>query len=136
MQYPEGKSDMDIQQIKEVMKKYGKAWETQDSNLLLECFTKNGIYQESPLAKPYQSHKEIKRFWDRVVKQETTKTKFKVGKCYVSEDGKTGFAEWECKNIHKKEQHHMVGIMILKMIGNKISFLNEYWNTKIKSIRF
>ena len=122
---------MIVQQIKEVIRKYGKAWENQDSNLILECFTKSGIYQESPLAKPYRGHKEIKKFWDKVVKKETIKIKFKVGKCYVSEDGKTGFAEWECKNVHKKERNYMVGIMLLKMRGNKISFLNEYWNTKI-----
>ncbi|MCK4554352.1 nuclear transport factor 2 family protein [Candidatus Parcubacteria bacterium] len=112
------------------MKKYGKAWENQDSNLILECFTEKGIYQESPLAKPYQGHKEIKKFWDKTVKQDTAKIQFKVGKCYVSEDGKTGFAEWKCKNIYKGEKHYMAGIMILKMKGNKISFLNEYWNSE------
>lgn len=122
---------MIIQQVKELMRKYGKAWENQDSNLILECFTKDGIYQESPLANPYRGHKEIKKFWDKVVKQETTKIKFKVGKCYVSKDGKTGFAEWKCNNIYKSEKYHMVGIMILKMKGNKISSLNEYWNTKV-----
>ena len=122
---------MNLKQMKTVMKTYGKAWEKQDSNLILKCFTKDGIYQESPLARPYRGHKEIKRFWDKIVKQETTKIKFKTGRCYVSEDGETGFAEWECKNIHKGEEHNMVGIMILNMKGNKISYLNEYWNTKI-----
>lgn len=115
---------------------YGKAWENQDSDLLLECFTKNGIYQESPLTKPYRGHKEIKKFWDHIVKKNTKNITFKLGKCYVSKDGKTGFAEWECKNDHKWEhdgkwrKDHMVGIMILKLKGNKISYLNEYWNTK------
>jgi len=93
-------------------------------------FHKKGIYQESPLAKPYRGHKEIKKFWDDIVGKETKNIKFKLGKCYVSEDGETGFAEWECKNIHKKKKQHMVGIMILKMRRDKISYLNEYWNTK------
>ncbi len=117
------------------MKKYGKSWENQDSNLILECFTKNGIYQESPLSKRYKGHKEIKKFWDNVVGKNTKNIKFKLVKCYISKDGKTGFAEWECKNEHKKDDRwrrdHMVGIMILKMNGDKISYLNEYWNTKI-----
>lgn len=127
---------MNLKQINLLMKKYGKAWETQNTNLLLECFTKNGIYQESPLSKPYKGHKAIKKFWDSTVKQETKKIKFKLGKCYISNDDKTGFAEWECSNIHrwKKDKKwtkdHMVGIMILKLEGNKISYLNEYWNTK------
>ena len=125
---------MNVRQLKEVMKRYGEAWENQNSGLILECFTKNGIYQESPLSKPYKGHKEIKKFWDKTVKQDTTKIKFKVGKCYVSEDKKTGFAEWRCRNIYKGKKHQMVGIMILKMKGNKITYLNEYWNSKINLI--
>ena len=118
------------------MKKYGKAWENQDSNLILECFTKDGIYQESPITQPYKGHKGIKKFWDESVVKDTKNIKFKLEKCYVSKDGETGFAEWECKNDHKWKHDnkwrkgHMVGIMILKMEGDKISYLNEYWNTK------
>ena len=121
---------MDIRQIKEVMKKYGKAWETRDLDLILECFTENGIYQESPLSKPYKGHKQIKKFWEKAVVKQTKNIKFKLGRCYVSTDGKTGFAEWECKNTFQRKKNHMVGIMILKMRGSKITFLNEYWNTK------
>ena len=112
------------------MKKYGKAWENQDSDIILDCFTKNGIYQESSLSKPFRGHKEIKKFWEREVKRKTSDIKFKLKKCYISIDGNTGFAEWECKNKYSGKKQHMVGIMILKMRGNKISFLNEYWNTK------
>lgn len=110
------------------MKKYGKAWENQDTKLILDCFTKTGLYQESPLSKPYKGHKEISKFWDDVVVNNTKKIKFKLGKCYISKDKKTGFAEWECKNYFKSRNNHMVGIMILKMKGDKITYLNEYWN--------
>ena len=112
---------MNIKQIKEVMNKYGKAWEKQDSDLILECFTKKGIYQESPLAKPYRGQEEIKKFWDNIVGKNTKNIKFKLGKCYLSQDGKTGFAEWECKNLYLGKKNHMTGIMILKMKGDKIS---------------
>lgn len=127
---------MDKKQIKGVMKKYGKAWENRDIKLLLSIFTKDGIYQESPLARPYKGYKQIRDFWNYSVVNNTNKIKFKLGKCYVSNDGNTGFAEWECKNTHKWKKDgkwtkdSMVGIMILKMKGDKISYLNEYWNTK------
>lgn len=113
------------------MKKYGKAWETQDSQLILDCFTKNGVYQESPLAKPYRGHKAIKKFWEKEICKNTKKILFKLKKCFVSKDNKTGFCEWECQNIYRGKMHFMVGIAILTMKGNKISYLNEYWNTKI-----
>tara|TARA_Y100000310_G_C20563064_1_gene754036 strand:- start:82 stop:453 length:372 start_codon:yes stop_codon:yes gene_type:complete len=120
---------MKIKDIENIMKKYGEAWEKQDSKLILECFTENGVYQESPLNKPYRGHDEIKKFWDRAVVKNTRNIKFKLGKCYVSKD--VGFCEWECKNEHRygKEwrKDHMVGIMILKFSKGKIKFLNEYW---------
>ena len=119
---------MNIKQIKEVIKKYGLAWEKKDTNLILECFTPKGIYQESPLSKPYKGHKKIKKFWDTEVVRDTSNIKFKLGKCYISKDGKTGFAEWTCRNVYKKKKNFMVGIMILKMKGTKITYLNEYWN--------
>jgi ketosteroid isomerase-like protein len=120
---------MELRQIKEVMKKYGVAWEKQDSNLILDCFTKKGIYQESPVSKPYKGHEEIKKFWEKSVIKDTKNVKFKLGKCYVSWDKETGFAEWACENLYRGEKHEMHGIMILEMQGDKISYLNEYWNT-------
>ena len=126
---------MEIKDIEKVMKKYAKAWEKQDAKLLLSIFTKNGIYQESPLSKPYKGHKQIVKFWEECVIRDTSKIKFKLGKCYISADKKTGFAEWKCKNTHrwkkdgKTTKDYMVGIMIVKMKGDKISYLNEYWNT-------
>ncbi len=125
---------MKLSDVKNVMKKYGRAWENQDTKLLLSVFTKNGVYQESPLAKPYRGHKEIAKFWDKVVCKETSSIKFKLKKCYLSGDGKTGFAEWECWNHNKGERQHMTGIMILKMKGDKISYLNEYWNQRRSKI--
>lgn len=128
---------MKIEEVKNVMKLYKKAWENQDTSLILDCFTKNGVYQESPLAKPYKGHPEIEKFWNEIVVKNTKNIKFKIGKCYISNDNKTGFAEWECINDFREnskskwKKGRMVGIMILKMKGNKITYLNEYWKTKI-----
>jgi len=123
---------MKISQVKKVMMKYKKAWEEQDSNLILECFIKNGVYQESPLSKPYKGHEEIKKFWDREVVKKQKKIKFTLGKCYVSVDGKTGFAEWRASMERLGKTDYMVGIMLLRIKENKISYLNEYWNTKTR----
>lgn len=80
------------------------------------------------MRKPYKGHKEIKKFWDNIVVKDTSEIKFKLGKCYVSKDGKTGFAEWVCDNVFRGKKNIMSGIMILKMRGDKITYLNEYWN--------
>ena len=114
------------------MKKYGTAWENQDTQLLISCFVKNGVYQESPLSKPYIGHKEIADFWNSVVLKKTAYIKFALKKCYLADDKKTGFAEWECNNLYKNKRHHMAGIMLLKMKQDKITYLNEYWNSEVK----
>ena len=85
--------EMNIKQIKAVMKKYGDAWEKKDTDLILECFTKTGKYQESPLAKPYVGDKAIAKFWDSIVVKNTRKIKFKTGKRYLSKDEKTELDE-------------------------------------------
>lgn len=123
---------MNIKQIKEVMKKYGKAWINQDTDLLISCFSEKGIYRESPISKPYKGHKEIANFWNNTVVKETESIKFRLKKCYISNDKITGFAEWECENLYKKKKNIMAGIMLINMKGGKITYLNEYWNTKIK----
>jgi ketosteroid isomerase-like protein len=125
---------MELRKLKKVMRTYGQAWEKQDTALLLTCFTVDGVYQESPLAKPYRGHAQIKRFWDRIVVHNTKDVTFSLKKCYVS--GSVGFAEWECLTTHKWDdgrwrKGRMVGIMVVRMRGDKISHLNEYWNTKI-----
>ncbi len=112
------------------MKKYKKAWEEQDPDLILECFTKDAIYQESPLAKPYYHHKGIRNFWIRVVVKGQKDIKFNLGECYLDNKRKTGFAEWETYMKIKGKTHHLTGIMLLKMKGDKISYLNEYWNSR------
>ncbi len=121
---------MNVNQIQKVMEKYGRAWEKQDSTLLLECFNKNGIYQESPINKPYRGHFEIRKFWETVVCRDTKNIRFTLKNCYVSDDGQMGFAKWECRNTYLGKKQHMTGIILLKMRGSKISQLNEYWNTK------
>jgi len=127
---------MELTDVKKIMQKYKLAWEKQNTQLILDCFTKNGVYQESPLAKPYKGHKEIARFWKEVVVQNTKNIKFNLKKCYLSSDKKVGFAEWTCKNENRQDKNHawkkefMTGIMILKIKDSKIIYLNEYWKTK------
>ncbi|MFH0970081.1 MAG: nuclear transport factor 2 family protein [Candidatus Diapherotrites archaeon] len=127
---------MEKEDVHRVMRAYGKAWEKQDTKTILRCFSSNGVYQESRLAKPYRGHAQIRRFWERVVVCNTRRVKFSLKTCYVSKDRKTGFAEWECTNEFREKKnapwvfHLMVGIMVLRMRAGKITYLNEYWNMK------
>lgn len=128
---------MQKREVIAIMKKYGHAWEKQSVDLILECFAPNGVYQESPLSKPYKGHVQIKRFWEKIVVENTKNVRFTLVKCDISADHKTGFAEWKCENDYRKStkekwtRQRMAGMMVLKLKNKKISYLNEYWNTKI-----
>lgn len=102
---------------------YGKAWEKQDADLLLDCFTPNGVYQESPIGHTYKGHNAIRDFWNNTVVELAKNIKFTLKQCYISNDAETGFAEWECTAEYKCNNWkpgRAVGIMILKMKDGKI----------------
>jgi ketosteroid isomerase-like protein len=122
---------VNLLELKTIMLKYGVAWEKKDVDLILDCFTQNGVYQESPLSKPYNGHAQIKKFWENIVVKNTFDISFKLGNCYITKDSKTGFAEWECTNTCFGKRSKMVGIMILRMKKDKITYLNEYWNQEL-----
>jgi len=48
----------------------------------------------------------------------------------LSRDNKDDFYKLIGGGVKEGERGRMVGIMILKMRGNKIIYLNEYWNSK------
>ena len=121
---------MEKEQIENVMEKYKKAWETQSLELIAECFSEQGEYQESPLSKPFVGHDQIKEFWKETVCNNQSHISFSIKNCWVSADNQTGFCEWECTLAENGVCERMVGIMILKMEGDKITHLNEYWNTQ------
>lgn len=53
---------MDLKKLKNIMKKYGEAWEKQNSELLLEIFDKDGTYQVTPFEKPIKGYVAIKKY--------------------------------------------------------------------------
>ncbi|MDD4250918.1 MAG: nuclear transport factor 2 family protein [Candidatus ainarchaeum sp.] len=122
---------MNMLQLKNIMTKYGVAWEKKDVNLILDCFAVNGVYQENPLSKPYNGHGQIKKFWENIVVKKTNDIHFTLGECHIAKDSKTGFAQWDCVNTFDGKRNKMVGIMIIRMKKDKIVYLNEYWNQEL-----
>ena len=75
-----------------ILKTYEEAWVEQDVSKILSIFTKDGIYHERVLEKPFIGHKEIARYWKIKVIEEQSKIKFKLLNYYICEN--TVIAEW------------------------------------------
>jgi len=121
---------MNINQVKKVMKKYKRAWEEQDADLILECFTKKCNLSRKPISETLLWASRNKKILDQSCCEKSERYKFRIGKCYLDNERKIGFAEWETYMVMKGKTHHLTGIMLLKMKGDKITYLNEYWNSR------
>lgn len=115
---------------KKILKTYGEAWVEQDVDKILSIFTKDGIYHERVLKKPFKGHKGVRKYWQSKVVEEQSKIKFKLLNFYI--DGNTIIAEWDASfysNI-EKARIHIIDVAIIETKGNKIKSLREYWHSE------
>lgn len=113
-----------------ILRTFGEAWTNQDSNKILTIFTKDAIYHERVLKKPYKGHKEIKEYWQSKVVEEQSDIKFKLLKYYICDN--TIIAEWDASfnsNIEKK-RIHIQEVAIFEIEKDKIKSLREYWHSE------
>jgi len=115
---------------RKILKIYEEAWVNQDSDKILTIFTKDALYYEDILEKPFKGHKEIAEYWKTKVCKEQSKIQFKLLKFYVS--GDTVIAEWEASfnsNI-QNARIHIKEVAILEIKNSLIKSLREYWQSE------
>lgn len=103
-----------------------------DSDMILEVFTEDAIYQETPFKKPFKGHSEIKKYWEEVVKTKERDVSFYIDKLYT--DGDIGIVEWHTEFIRTDNgnKEELKGIILAEVINKKIKRLWEYWNKQEK----
>lgn len=119
--------------LKKIILKYGEAWEKQDPNKILEIFTEDATYKETPFKKYFKGHKNIRKYWNDKVKLKQKKVKFKLISAHVS--GNIGIAEWMTKFISNDNgnEKELRGIILVKIVNGKIKKLWEYWHKEEKN---
>ena len=116
--------------FRELVSKYGLAWERQDVLALCSIFTEDAIYQERAFERPLKGLVEIRRYWERKVAKEQSNIRFRILSLYGGIG--TGVAEWEAEfddiaqNVRKKIRE----VAILELSGEKIRGMREYWSSK------
>lgn len=112
-----------------LIRKYKEAWIKRDPEAIIKIFTKDAIYHERVLKKPHVGSLAIKKYWSDKVIREQKNIRFKLLNLYI--DGNIAVAEWEANSydIKDKDNVHMKEVAILKIKGNKIASLHEYWSS-------
>lgn len=120
--------------FKKIIQDYGKAWENFDSKAIVSIFTEDGTYQETPFKEAFKGHKEIKEYWENVVRVKERDVKFTLGNIFVQDD--TGIAEWKSNFIRNDNEHpeELRGIILAEIKNGKINKLWEYWHKKEEMI--
>ena len=112
-----------------LLNKYGKAWETQNPQLLSEIFTKNATYHERVFENAFIGLDDIKDYWQNKVVSTQSNIKFSILNIYC--DKNIIVAEWEASFVDnvKLVKKNLKEIAVLELYDGKICSLREYWSS-------
>lgn len=107
---------------------YGKAWETQDPELIVTIFTEDATYHD-PKEPENIGRDAIKQYWITKVIGEQSDIKFELKNVWV--DGDTVVAEWHAtfNDTNRNLFIDMMEVAIFKVKDGKFSSLREYYKT-------
>ena len=119
---------MTKEEAKKLLDTYGKAWETQDPELILTVFTTDASYDDPTEPKNF-GHTGIRNYWVSKVVEGQKDIHFKLLNIWI--DGETVIAEWDADFIDTKRnlKIEMRTVTIFTVQGSKFSSLRECWNS-------
>lgn len=112
----------------ELINIYGKAWETQDIELISTIFTEDATYNDPKESKNIGLN-AIREYWKYKVVEEQKDIKFELNNVWI--EGDTVIAEWHAtfRDIKRNLYISMDEIAVFVVKNNKFSSLKEYYNT-------
>jgi ketosteroid isomerase-like protein len=112
----------------ELINIYGKAWETQDIELISTIFTEDATYNDPKESKNIGLN-AIREYWKYKVVGEQSDIKFELNNVWI--EGDTVIAEWHAtfRDIKRNLYISMDEIAVFIVKNNKFSSLREYYNT-------
>lgn len=110
----------------ELINIYGKAWETQDTELVASIFTDDATYND-PMEPENIGVDAIKEYWKYKVIGEQKNIKFNLKNIWM--DGDTVIAEWNSRfdDIKRNINIDMIEVAIFAVKNDKFSSLREYY---------
>ena len=113
----------------ELINIYGKAWVTQDPDLIVTIFTEDATYDD-PKEPKNIGIEAIRSYWVSKVVGEQADISFNLQNVWV--DGENVIAEWYADFIDTKRnlKISMKEVAIFGVKGEKFSSLREYYKTE------
>ncbi len=74
--------------LKQLVTRYGEAWEEQDVNALSNVFTTDALYQERAFKRPLRGVAEIRQYWEHKVVRQQANIHFRIISLLELLDGK------------------------------------------------
>jgi ketosteroid isomerase-like protein len=105
--------------IKEWLQEFRENWKNQEVEEVLELFTDDVTYYETPTEK--LSPEELEQEWKEVKQQEDIQLELDL----FSSDGNKHTVQWELSYRSKGEKNHLKGIYLIKL--NENGKCKEFW---------
>jgi uncharacterized protein (TIGR02246 family) len=120
--------DMTKAQATSLLQTYGKAWESQDAELILTIFTEDAQYNDPKEAGNF-GHAGIRNYWIKKVQTEQKDITFDLRNVWI--DGETVVAEWHADftDIPRNLRISMDEVAIFTVRDEKFASLREYYKS-------
>lgn len=114
-----------------IIERYKYAWESQDSEAILQIFHEDAVYHEHAYQPRMSGLAEIERYWNAKVKHEQANIEFRLLNLFI--DGSVAVAEWQCEfdEPMKRRRIQIKEVAIIEIVGEKIKSLREYWASRL-----
>jgi limonene-1,2-epoxide hydrolase len=125
---------MTKEKARELIEIYGRAWVTQDPELVLTIFTPDTTYFD-PKEGEKVGHARIKAYWQNKVVESQKDISFKLLNIWL--DGETVISEWHAVFTDTKLKLiiDMTEVGIFEVEGDKFKSLREYYRTTKKPLQ-
>jgi len=119
---------MDHKSLKSWLDAYGRAWETHDPAAVVQLFTEDATYEETPFIDPLRGHAEIQAYWTRAVaNHESVHFSHEI---LTSSDDRC-IVHWWCSfdRLPARKRVRLDGIFVLDFdAGGRCKRLRQWWH--------
>ena len=117
---------MPLQNVDEWARRYARAWETRDADVLDELFTEDASYRAHPFRETHVGIAAIRDYW-RVATRTQRQAEVRMGQPVV--DGDRVAIEWWATLLDDDVEMTLPGCLLLRFAADgRCSELREYWH--------
>lgn len=107
---------------------YGRAWETRDPAAVVELFSEDATYQETPFSEPMRGRDAIRQYWVNSVENSQEQIRFESEILAIV--GEVGIARWRASfvRVASGKGVRLDGIFLLTFNAEGVCLkLQEWW---------